>query len=128
MFQITICPVFLFQSVMFCVRCVFSHLLSATYRRLLVKPSLIPLPLSEAWRIFKYVCMMLIQFVELPIALILEHNNRSCSTAWSFFSGNCASGHDGQPRVVQGSSDVDAAWCSSSVPTFQVILLPQSSG
>jgi len=50
---------------MFCFRSVFSQLLSATNRSLLVKPSLIPLLLSEAWRIFEYVCMMLIQFVEL---------------------------------------------------------------
>ena len=41
---------------------------------------------------------------------------------------NDAARRDGQLRVVQGSSDVGAEWCSRSVLTFRVILLPPSSG
>jgi hypothetical protein len=135
MYQITTCPVFFFQSVIFCFRCVFSHPLSATNRSLLVKTSLIPSCFSEAWHIFEYVCAWcrysLSNYI-LPIALILEHSsrhkNRNCSTAWSFFSGKYAARRDGQPRVVQGCSDVGAACCSRSVLTFRLILLPPSSG
>ena len=43
---------------------------------------------------------------------IAGKKNRSCSTAWIFFSGKFAARHDGQPRVIQGSWDMGVAWCS----------------